>query len=268
LVKLFDENRMFENRHSSKGNQLKWRSENIWYKADYTGYEGIVEYLISKLLIKSNIQDFDFVDYDTEVIEYGVNKFLGCKSENFLSHGWNLITLERLFKQMKNISLQQCIFNIENHEKRIEYLVNETIRMTGLKDFGKYMSTLLTIDAFFLNEDRHTHNIAVLWDGENGFKYCPIFDNGSSLLSDITMDYPMNGDHIVMTQSVRGKTFCSDLDEQLEIAEKLYGQYVKFDFSIKDVEELLYKEPYYDQKIKERISDILRIQLRKYRYLF
>ena len=38
--------------------------------------------------------------------------------------------------------------------------------MTGLQNFGVYMNKLLTIDAFFLNEDRHMHNIAVLMNGE------------------------------------------------------------------------------------------------------
>ena len=28
---------------SSKGNQLKWKQGEIWYKADYTGYEGLAE---------------------------------------------------------------------------------------------------------------------------------------------------------------------------------------------------------------------------------
>ena len=28
---------------SSKGNQLKWYRDDLWYKADYTGYEGLVE---------------------------------------------------------------------------------------------------------------------------------------------------------------------------------------------------------------------------------
>lgn len=32
-------------RASSKGNQLKWERNHIWYKADYTGYEGLAEYL-------------------------------------------------------------------------------------------------------------------------------------------------------------------------------------------------------------------------------
>ena len=35
-------------------------------------------------------------------------------------------------------------------------------RITGLKDFGIYLNKLLTIDALFVNEDRHMHNIAVL----------------------------------------------------------------------------------------------------------
>ena len=27
--------------HTSKGDQRKWKIENIWYKADYMGYEGL-----------------------------------------------------------------------------------------------------------------------------------------------------------------------------------------------------------------------------------
>lgn len=46
--------------------------------------------------------------------------------------------------------------------------------MTGLQEFGIYMNKLLTIDALFLNEDRHTHNIAVLMNGKGDYAYCPI----------------------------------------------------------------------------------------------
>ena len=45
----FEQNIRTNDRQSSKGNQLKWKSEGIWYKADYTGYEGLVEYMISHL---------------------------------------------------------------------------------------------------------------------------------------------------------------------------------------------------------------------------
>lgn len=44
------------------------------------------------------------------------------------------------------------------------------------------------------------------------------------------MDYPMEEDHYELIKTVQAKTFCSDFDEQLEIAENLYGQHLKFIF--------------------------------------
>ena len=32
--------------HTSKGDQLKWKIGNIWYKSDYMGYEGLSETLV------------------------------------------------------------------------------------------------------------------------------------------------------------------------------------------------------------------------------
>ena len=40
MVELFEQDERQNNRQSSKGNQLKWENNGIWYKADYTGYEG------------------------------------------------------------------------------------------------------------------------------------------------------------------------------------------------------------------------------------
>ena len=42
--------------HTSKGDQLKWKSEKKWYKADYMGYEGLAEVLVSHLLQKSTMR--------------------------------------------------------------------------------------------------------------------------------------------------------------------------------------------------------------------
>lgn len=44
-VELFEQHIVTTERHSSKGNQLKWKDGEIWYKADYTGYEGLSEYI-------------------------------------------------------------------------------------------------------------------------------------------------------------------------------------------------------------------------------
>ena len=37
---------------SSKGNQQKWLVNDLWYKADHMGYEGLCEVIVSELLKK------------------------------------------------------------------------------------------------------------------------------------------------------------------------------------------------------------------------
>lgn len=268
MVELFEQDMKTNDRQSSKGNQLKWLKQKTWYKADYTGYEGMTEYMVSNLLKFSNLKEEDYICYYTEEIHYGHMNYLGCSSTNFLPEGWQLITLERLFQSFYGESLNKSIYRIEEVENRIRFLVEQTIRITGLEGFGKYMSELLTIDAFFLNEDRHTHNIAVLMDEEGKYHYCPVFDNGAGLLSDTTMDYPMNVETEKLMESVTSKTFCQDFDTQLDAVEKLYGQHIKFDFREKDVQLLLENEIYYSGEIKERILYIILEQKRKYSYLF
>ncbi len=70
-------------RQSSKGNQLKWENKGVWYKADYTGYEGLSEYLISNLLCRSTLHEAEFVRYEPEQIRYRQKIYEGVKSENF-----------------------------------------------------------------------------------------------------------------------------------------------------------------------------------------
>lgn len=65
MIQLSDKDIRLNNRQSSKGNQLKWYSNNIWYKADYTGYEGLAEYMISSLLKYSTLESSEYVIYQT-----------------------------------------------------------------------------------------------------------------------------------------------------------------------------------------------------------
>ena len=83
MVELFEQNERMQDRQSSKGNQLKWESEGIWYKADYTGYEGLSEYLISNLLCRSTLYEAEFVRYEPEQIRYRQKIYEGVKRENF-----------------------------------------------------------------------------------------------------------------------------------------------------------------------------------------
>ena len=253
---------------SSKGNQMKWFLNNGWYKADNAGYEGLAEYTVSKLLKFSNLEKTEFTEYECEEIEYSDNKFIGCKSNNFMPKGWQLITLERLFKNYYGHSLNRSIYSIESYENRAKFLVDQTIRMTNLKDFGIYFSKLMTIDAFFLNEDRHTHNTAVLLDEKGNYHYCPIFDNGASLLSDTKLDYPLKRDVYTLMKRVKSKTFSDKFDEQLDVVEKLYGNHLLFSFTKKNVEDIIDSNVLYSKEIKNRVKDIIFEQMRKYQYLF
>ena len=253
---------------SSKGNQLKWEKDKIWYKADYTGYEGLAEYMVSGLLEYSNIEKDEFISYETEEIGYKQTVYRGCRSRNFLPAGCQIITLERLFESFYGRSLYKSIFMIQGAEERAQFLTEQVEQMTGLRKFGNYLARLLTIDALFLNEDRHMHNIAVLRDRSGTYSFCPVFDNGSALLSDITMDYPMSGDVIDLIPQARAKTISVDFDEQLEAVENLYGQSLHFSYHEHSISALLEKEPYYPEEIKRRVRDILLQQRRKYQYLF
>ena len=58
MVELFEQDERQNNRQSSKGNQLKWNNNGIWYKADYTGYEGLAQYIIYPQQIKSSLLQY------------------------------------------------------------------------------------------------------------------------------------------------------------------------------------------------------------------
>jgi len=203
-----------------------------------------------------------------EQIKYKNNVYNGAKSKNFLTGGWQIITLERLFKSFFGESLNKAIYSIADHKERLRFVVNQVERITGLKDFGIYMGKLFTIDAFFLNEDRHTHNVAVLMNEAEEFTYCPIFDNGASLLADTTMDYPLGEDIFDLMKNVKAKTICTSLDEQLDMAEDLYRADMRFSFNEKDIDQLLESAIGYSQDIKDRVKAIFYAQMRKYSYLF
>lgn len=267
MITLFEQEQQTLDRQSSKGNQLKWLKGEAWYKADYTGYEGLAEYVVSELLCLSNLNSLEITKYQTEQIQYNSQIYLGCVSQNFLKEGSQLFTLERLFKSYYGKSLHASIYQIRNLEERLKFLVDQIIRITGLADFGVYISKLLTIDAFFLNEDRHMHNIAVVMDERGLFHYCPFFDHGASLLSDTSMDYPMVASIYPTIKEARPKTISQNFDEQLDLVEKIYGQHLKFTFTKKDIENILSREIYYSQEIKNRVQDILLYQKKKYSYL-
>ncbi len=256
------ENEIIESaNHSSKGNQPKWFVDGIWYKADHMGYEGLAEVVISKLLEKTNITNF--VEYESVKIEFGYYNRSGCYSKNFLKKGFELIPLERLHRLYRKIGLGKKLQEFDNAKDRIKYTVDFVEEVTNIDGFGEYLTAMLEIDAFFLNEDRHTNNIAIIRDPDtNEFSLCPYFDQGLSLLSDLE-GYWLDGDTEKHIMRVSAKPF-GTFKSQVPAAQELYGKQLEIKFTMKDVDKILKNlSEYYNEEILSRVRFIIKKQLDK-----
>ena len=98
---------------------------------------------------KSTLEKDEFVIYDPEQIKYKRRIFNGAKSDNFLYDDWQIVTLQRLYKTRYNRSFTEDIWHIPETIDRLRFVVEQVAEITGLENFGIYMSKLLTIDAFF-----------------------------------------------------------------------------------------------------------------------
>ena len=253
--------------HTSKGDQPKWHIGADWYKADYMGYEALSEVIVSWMLEHSSIKDF--VAYTPVKIYASDKTYVGCQSRNFRQEGEILLPVEKLHRAYHGIGLAKTLAAIPDVEERIRYTVSFVEETTELTDFGAYISTLLELDAFILNEDRHTNNIAVIRNEKDGsFRFCPIFDNGLSLLADLN-DYSVDRDVYECIDAVQAKPFSVGFAEQMEVACQLYGSLLKFDFTKEQVRQKLQElKDYYGDEVVGRAERVILEQMRKYSYLF
>ncbi|MCD8075976.1 MAG: hypothetical protein LUF27_13300 [Lachnospiraceae bacterium] len=279
--------------HSSKGNQLKWFQDGWWYKADGLGYESLAESAASILLEHSSIRNF--ARYEPVMIQYKGRIYRGCRSRNFRKESEELVPLERLSRIFSGFGLARELSRISVYRERILYTEELVRNVTGIRDFGEYLTKMLEIDAFFLNEDRHTNNIAVLYDREEKtYRLCPFFDMGLSFFSDIREDYPLSGTFADCREKIKAKPFSMDFDEQMDAAEELYGTFLQFDFPGSKTVKILMdalgqmagneQNPADREKMAEeyqkipdeaysaeelhRVEEVLRYQAGKYQYFF
>lgn len=260
-VKLSEKEIIESANHSSKGNQPKWCVDGTWYKVDHMGYEGLAEVVISRLLKKTNVTNF--VEYYPCKIEFDYHNRSGCYSHNFLHKGYELIPLERLHRLYTTIGLSQKLKEFDNAMDKIKYTVDFVEDVTKIKDFGKYLTAMLEIDAFFLNEDRHTNNIAIVRNPNiNEFSLCPYFDQGLSLLSDLD-GFWLDGDTEKHIARVNAKPFAT-FKKQVEAAQELYGKQLDVRFTVDDVNSILDDlNEYYNPEIINRVKYIIERQINK-----
>ena len=243
---------------SSKGNQEKWKDGGRWYKLDQFGYEALVETLISRLLTRSGIEQdtpFRFTRYRMERMNAHGRERTGCSSENFLLPGQSIITLSHLFKRCESVPLRELLARQSSDRKRIAYLAESTAELTGLKFFPRYLTLLFEVDALFLNDDRHLNNIAVL-ERNGEYDYCPIFDNGAGLLSNVQMS-PMDIAPKALISAQRARPFNTTFNRQIISARNLYGAQLRMPKLTRDeiCAELVPLLPYYAERDRGIITD-------------
>jgi len=256
-VKVTTKNKIAET--SSKGNQQKWCENGIWYKLDQFGYEGLSEAIVSECLMYSVLESrenpFTYVKYHLEKIQVNNIERTGCSSANFLKEGQSIITINRLLTQLLGHPLRDELASMSSDKKRIQYIAEETAKITGLDMFPEYLTLMFEIDALFLNEDRHLNNIAVLEKGGE-FDYCPIFDNGAALLSD-TRSYPLDIDPKGLIPLVTASPFDTTFNRQVKSAQSLYGRQLEIaEFSKEHLSKLLDKRmEYYPERDRDLIKN-------------
>ncbi len=152
---------------------------------------------------------------------------------------------------------------------KIQHTVDFVEKVTKLENVGEYLTTMLELDAFFINEDRHTNNIAFILDDDTGeYRFCPYFDFGLSLLADTTEDYPLGEDIYQLIYKIHAKPFDRDFDVQLDAAQDLYGNHLVLHFTNQDIEQAFDEiSEYYSDEIITRAKELLYHQKHKYRFL-
>lgn len=166
--------------NTSKGVLLKWNSNNKYYKSGSMHYgvfnktQPVVECICSKI---HELLGFTGVDYTLETLhsngtsEFEAQEILCCVSDNFLKNDESLVTFAKHYKSHKG-------------ELTYEKLISD------FKEFEEEINQTLIFDFVVNNIDRHFNNFGYIINVTK--KYCPIFDNGLSLYSDLSSEDIIN----------------------------------------------------------------------------
>lgn len=201
-------------RLSSRGNQSKWKSGDKFIKLNCLGYENIAEELVSWFLGFTDLDKSDYVQYKScLIVEDGKHLGIGCYSLDFTSDCEEVTVKDLLSAGMKSFAI--------TYDELREFLLDE-IRL----DIKAYIDRILCVDSITRNDDRHFDNIAFLYK-DKIYWPAPIFDNGSSCMSDI-ISYPLTVDFNTNYKSIQAKPFRIDFKSQIGFVNRLYVDYEGF----------------------------------------
>lgn len=149
-----------------EGLQSKEESYEGWIKYDRFGYEGLSEVLAYRFsqLLSTKLFFCEYTPIKTD-------KGTGCFSKSVISENEELVSLYSFFsEEPKNLDGSQLF----------GYHVPHIIKITGLQDFGEWITELFVFDMLIENEDRNPGNILLI-AADGKYRYAPVMDNANSL---------------------------------------------------------------------------------------
>lgn len=258
---------------SSKGNQEKWydKETNAWYKLDRIGFEALSEAVASEILRKySNIETelgYQIVPYHIDSVDVHKAKRNASISANFLKEGQSIQTAYHILKRVLGSDYQKVLADEKTIPNRLKKIVDTIETISGLQNFGQYLTLLFEVDALIANEDRHLNNIAII--EENGtYQYCPLFDNGEGFMLD-NVKYPFDVETKGLMKHLRAKPFQCRFGTLLSAARELYGTQLKITCTADEISEVIeayleWYQPMFRPFLKDRILDVMILQMKKY----
>ena len=258
---------------SSKGNQEKWHDKEMdsWYKLDRIGFEALAEAVASEILKKySNIETelgYQIVPYHMDTVDVHKVKRNASVSPNFLKEGQSIQTVYHILKRVLGPNYQKVLADEKTIPNRLRKIVDTIETVSGLQNFGQYLTLLFEVDALIANEDRHLNNIAII--EENGvYQYCPIFDNGEGFMLD-NVKYPFDIETKGLMKHLRAKPFQCRFGTLLAAARGLYGSQLEIHCTADQVAEAIEKhlewyQPMFRPFLKDRVMDVVMLQMKKY----
>ena len=248
---------------SSKGNQNKFYKDGHWVKLDFLGYESLSEVLAYEIIKNSNIPLELQLPYGLGKCTLYNQTYNCCISPNFLNDDEELITLHRILVAIDGVNYANALNSLDI-KSQISKIVDTLTNITSLKDFGCYLTLMLELDAFTLNEDRHFNNIGII-KTKTGYRYMPMFDNGLAFCSDITYtkDLPAN----VLKRKIKSKPFSTSFRNQVSACQELYGKQLKITLEYDLLKQKLVSVYNYDKQVLDRVLALLDMQITSFKNL-
>lgn len=218
---------------TSKGVLLKWNDNEFYYKSGSLRYglfdkvSPVVECICSKIREKLG---FNGVNYFLKTISSSGNEdfekqdILCCVSKNFLKKDETLVTFAKHYKTY-------------NEKITYDLLIND------FYEFEEEINQTLIFDFIVNNIDRHFNNFGYIINGNK--KYCPIFDNGLSLYSDLdsTEIRNINKNEYTKKRYDKAKPFTKKHYSQIKLIRNLPS--INLNFSNDEVLDIINEYNYY-----------------------